>query len=213
MIHLTRSGLVGSADPEELARQFERSHVFRLLQLLPPELIRMVGPLLEYCLWMRSDHGDIATEEIPAEPLAAGILQFATNTPEFLELIRQAARCRQITRFSGRIYRMGPGHFDSWHGDVGPGDRLVGMSINLSPRPYEGGVFRLRDETTGEMLYELPNISLGDAICFRISTRLKHMVTPVVGSEPKIAFAGWFQSGDTDFYSILRRGRAARVPD
>lgn len=98
-------------------------------------------------------------------------------------------------------------HFDPWPADIGitKEDRLVGMSINLSPRPYQGGVFRLRDESTGEILCELSNIGPGDAIFFRISRALKHMVTPLTETEPKTAFAGWFRSGDNDFYSMLKR--------
>ena len=103
---------------------------------------------------------------------------------------------------------MAPGadHFDSWHADVGTThrDRLVGMSINLSPRPYQGGAFLLREEASGEIICALSNIGPGDAICFRISSALKHMVTPLVGKEPKTAFAGWFRSGDRDFYSALK---------
>ena len=103
---------------------------------------------------------------------------------------------------------MAPGadHFDSWHADIGTThrDRLVGMSINLSPRPYQGGVFRLREEASAHIFCELSNTGPGDAICFRISSALKHMVTPLVGTEQKTAFAGWFRSGDCDFYSMLK---------
>jgi hypothetical protein len=80
----------------------------------------------------------------------------------------------------------------------------VGMSINLGRRPYQGGVFRLRDEASGAVLCDLPNTSQGDAIFFRVSPTLKHMVTPIQGTEPKIAFAGWFRSGAMGFYASVR---------
>ena len=131
------------------------------------------------------------------------------NTPPFLELVRRITHCDQITWFGGRVYRMepSPDYFDSWHADTGTThqDRLVGMSINLGARPYQGGVFRLRDEASGTILCELPNTTRGDAIFFRISSALKHMVTPVGGIEPKTAFAGWFRSGEVDYYRDLQR--------
>ena len=205
MIYLTKSGMAGFANLEELAHQFERSHVFRLPRLLHSDLIQMISPRLESCTWMAHEDGKIATEEKPVDATPASILHLATNTPEFLDTIRLITRCEQIKWFSGRVYRMSRDHFDSWHSDRGtPQDRLVGMSVNLSPHRYQGGVFRLRNKTTGETLCELPNTGRGDAICFRISSSLEHMVTPLVGSEHKIAFAGWFQSGDTDFYSMVR---------
>jgi hypothetical protein len=213
VIQLTKSGTAGTADPAELARQFERSHVFRMPRLLHSELMQLISSRLECCAWTTRDDGAIAREDLPADAAPAGVLHLATNTPEFLSLIRRITRCEQIKWFGGRVYRMSPAadHFDSWHADIGisHGNRLVGMSINLSPRPYQGGVFRVRDEASGEVLCELPNTDPGDAIFFRISPNLEHMVTPLVGTEPKIAFAGWFHSGGADFYSMLRSSAVA----
>ena len=202
MIQLTRQGLAGCVDEEHLERQFERAHVFRFPGLLHPDLIRYVTSQLDSCAWTTDDHGSIAREMVPEKPIVAALLNFAANTDAFLSLMRRITHCPRITWFSGRVYRMVPmsGHFDSWHADIGTThqDRLVGMSINLSARPYEGGVFRLREESGGAILCELPNAVPGDAIFFRISPALKHMVTPVEGVEPKTAFAGWFQSGEVE---------------
>jgi hypothetical protein len=196
MIQLTKAGLTGAPNFEELAHQFARSHAFRLPLFLHPDLIAMISSRLEHCSWTTQADGTIAKD-------------FAANTAEFLELIRRITDQPEIKLFGGRIYRMAPAadHFDTWHADLGTThkDRLVGMSINLSGRPYQGGVFRLRDETSGEILFEHSNTGPGDAIFFRISTSLKHMVTSLSGTEPKTAFAGWFRSGDSDFYSILKR--------
>jgi hypothetical protein len=30
------------------------------------------------------------------------------------------------------------------------------------------------------------------------------MISPLLGSEPKTAFAGWFRTSDTDFYDTLK---------
>src|SRR6185436_16132322 len=76
---------------------------------------------------------------------------------------------------------------------------------------YDGGLFRLRDETTGEIVREISNTGRGDALFFRISETLKHMVTAVRGTAPKTAFAGWFHAADVDFYSALRLEAAAPV--
>jgi hypothetical protein len=84
------------------------------------------------------------------------------------------------------------------------------MSINLALHPYQGGVFRLRDETSGRILCDLSNTGAGDAILFRISSGLKHMVTAIEGLVPKTAFAGWFRSGDSNFYRDVCRPASAR---
>jgi hypothetical protein len=119
-------------------------------------------------------------------------------------VVRECTGCHAITRFEGRVYRMVPGtdHHDSWHDDAGEG-RLVGMSLNLGPRPYMGGCFQLREKSERAVPRELPNIIPGNAILFRISPTLAHRVTPVEGIEAKTAFAGWFLSGGSDYFSML----------
>lgn len=209
MIQLTKTSMTGAANFEVLAHQFEQSHAFRLPGLLHPDLLEMISSRLELCCWTTQDDGTIAREALPSDPAPLSVLNFAANSFEFIHLIRRLTNNPEVKLFGGRVYRMEPAvdHFDSWHADIGTAhqDRLVGMSINLSPRPYQGGIFRLRDEASGEIMCELSNTGPGDAIFFRISPALKHMVTPLSGTEPKTAFAGWFRSGDTDFYSTLKQ--------
>jgi hypothetical protein len=209
MIQLTKTSMTGTANCEALSHQFEESHAFRLPRLVHPDLLEIISSRLERCSWATQDDGTIAREALPSDPTPLSVLNFAANTSEFLEMIRHITNIPEIKLFGGRVYRMehAVDHFDSWHADIGTThqDRLVGMSINLSPRPYQGGVFRLRDEADGKILFEHSNIGPGDAIFFRISPALKHMVTPLSGTKPKTAFAGWFRSGDTDFYSTLKQ--------
>ena len=207
MIQLTREGVEGAAEIEPLAQQFGREHVFRLRGLLHPNLMQLVSSRLQSCAWGTRDHGTIAREACPVDLVPRAVLNFATNTSAFLDFVRVVTGCPQIARFDGRVYRMSASadHFDSWHSDFGDTqDRLVGMSINLGSEPYEGGVFRLRDEASKEILCDLPNTVPGDAIFFRISPALKHMVTPLVGSVPKTAFAGWFVTGKLDYFGFLK---------
>jgi hypothetical protein len=214
MIQLTNAGVAGNADMDELAREFDNRHTFLLSQLLGPQLLHEISSRLERCAWTTATHGTIAREASPTDPAPIHILNFAANTAEFLDVVRRVTGAASITRFGGRVYRMVPGadHFDSWHSDLGADrDRLVGMSINLG-EAYDGGLFRLRDETTGAIVREISNTGRGDAIFFRISETLKHMVTAVQGTAPRTAFAGWFHAADRDFYSALRPDAAAPIP-
>lgn len=213
MVQLARHGFVGAPDVVPLAREFRESHVFRLPDLLHSSLLGYLSSQLDSCAWTTRDDGKIAREALPENFGSTSALNFAANTPAFLALIREVTGCVEICGFKGRIYRMAPAadHFDSWHSDVGATtpDRLVGMSINLGRHPYEGGCFRLRDASAGTVLLELPNQRYGSAIFFRISPALEHMVTPVLGSEPKTAFAGWFYGNRTGYYDEIRR----TIPD
>ena len=73
--------------------------------------------------------------------------------------------------------------------------RLVGLSINLTARPYEGGLLQIRDANTEVILAEKANTGYGDAMIFRISPGLEHQVTPVTSDTPRLVLAGWFSSG------------------
>jgi hypothetical protein len=205
MIRLTRTGLLCDEDLGALHAEFARAHAIRLPGLFDPDLMRVISRELESGAWVTNQDGDIAREVRSTDIRAPAVAEFVLNTPELLSAVRRISGCEAIVRFHGRIYRMIPGtdHYDSWHDDCGDG-RLVGISINLGPRPYLGGTFQFRRLDSEDILGELPNIVPGDAILFRISEDLVHRITPMEGAEPKTAFAGWFESGSSDYFTALR---------
>jgi hypothetical protein len=206
MIQLTRTGLRCEANLDALRATFAQAHAVHLPGLFDAELMRMILREMDSCGWAAHQDGDIAREMLPRDIRAPAVADFVANTPGLLDAVRRITDCEAIVRFHGRIYRMIPGadHYDSWHGDCDDG-RLVGMSVNLGPRPYRGGVFQFRKSDTDTVIGEMPNTGRGDAILFRISADLEHRITPMEGTEPKTAFAGWFTSGSKDYYTALRR--------
>lgn len=128
---------------------------------------------------------------------AAPVLQaltFLLNKPEIFRVVEQITDCPEIGRFLGRIYMMRPDsdHYDTWHSDF-DGNRLIGLSLNLSGEYYSGGAFQIKVRKTERILNEIANTITGDAHIFNISSELKHRVAPVSGQVTKIAFSGWFQ--------------------
>lgn len=187
-----------------LRDEFRVHHSVRLPALLNATLIASVLEGTKRGTWIGREHDGIGREVILDDARALDVLHFVANTPRLLALVKEITGCDTITTFEGRVYRMVPGadHFDSWHDDVGA-HRLVGMSLNLGPDPYEGGTFQLRTDGEHAAPRELPNTVPGDAILFRISPELSHRVTPVVGSEPRTAFAGWFLADGVSYFSRL----------
>jgi len=213
MLHETRA--VRHSDPhtEALRAEFQSSHSARLPGLLDAVLVEAVTEGMRRGTWMTNEHDGLGREVILDDVRTLDLLHFVANTPAFLAVVRELTGHTAITRFEGRVYRMIPGtdHHDSWHDDAG-GHRLVGMSLNLGPRPYMGGCFQLREKSEPTVRRELPNLVPGHAILFRISPALTHRVTRVVGAEPKTAFAGWFLSGGSDYFStLLGAARSPRV--
>jgi hypothetical protein len=211
MIQLRKSEVV--ADPRDIERwkiEFQEKHCVLLPKLLEPSLLDFLMERLEQGQWRDQAHEDIGVEVVLEDAPARGLLHFLTNAPVFLKTVQEITGCGPLAQFGGRIYRFIPnsGHYDSWHNDNGNG-RLVAMSLNLSPRGYEGGVFQLREWSSKRILAEIANTGWGDATLFRISGELEHRVTEVTGENPKTAFAGWFKSGNPNPFA----GMSGRYSD
>lgn len=207
MVQLTQAGAVVSASAaelEHLRRQFDRLHCILLPSLLEPELLHLVQHQIDAATFNPKTHEGIGTEVCMAENQAIHMLHFLALAPQLFQFIRQVTGCGRIGCFVGRVYRMVPGsqHYDSWHDDI-IDHRMIGLSINLSPEVYSGGIFQLRERDSQHIIHEVANTGFGDGIIFRLAPHLQHRITEVDGSVPKTAFAGWFQS-EPDFYAALK---------
>jgi len=211
MIQLTARGVIERAgdDLATLAREFASRRCLVLPALLEPSLVARIQQEIDRSPLYERRHGAIAAELCMPENTCLGLLHFLVNDSALFRTIEDITGRRPLTRFHGRVYRRIPGrdHFDSWHNDVREG-RAVGLSLNLSTAPYEGGVFEIRREG-GAALGAIANVGPGDALLFDIEEGLEHRVSPVVGAHAKTAFAGWF-SATRDYLAVLRHDPSLR---
>lgn len=112
---------------------------------------------------------------------------------QLFQSISQITGAKPIRGIHLRVFKFEPdsNFFFPWHDDLSEG-RMVGFSINLSPRPFQGGEFLIRERLNHDVRAEVHNIGYGDAILFEVSPELEHCVRPVLGDVPRIACAGWF---------------------
>jgi hypothetical protein len=216
VITLNRNGVVVTATEgalQALREQFDREHVIRLPGLLDAEHRALTNQYIDEVGFLPRVHDGIGTELCLPDGRAARLLYFLVNDPALFTVIERITGCGPIGCFTGRVYRMVPGRddYDTWHSDAIQ-NRMVGISVNLGP-PYEGGVFQLRDRPSKRMLGEAPNAGPGDAILFRIDKELEHWITPLRGTEPKTAFAGWFRSSPRFLTLEDREGQTEVEPE
>jgi len=209
MIQLTRSGTVlpDSGELMRLRDEFQRECWVRLPQLIEPALLEVLCSGLEQADFRpRVDKG-IGAELCLEFCRTVASFSFLANNHQFFEIVKTIAGCDRIGYFLGRVYRLmeGNGCYDSWHNDI-VGTRMVGMSINLSPRPYSGGLLLLRQRKPERVVAEIANTGFGDGVIFRLESNLEHRITDVEGSVSRTVFAGWFQS-QPDFLSCLKEGQ------
>ena len=214
MIQLTHTGL--TVDRQEIAglrAEFSGVHCVQLPQLLAPSLLSFVQQRLEQGRWETKVYPDVGEEYALDDLPALNLLHFLANLPDFRDLMEEITGRTPLRGFEGRIYRMtaAAGHYDHWHDDtIGP--RLVGMSLNLSPRPFRGGLFQLREYKSERMLAQIANTGQGSALIFRIAEHLQHRISDMEGDEPKTAFAGWFRPDLPDFFEGLRSRALTATP-
>ena len=205
-IQLTPSGPRIAKDEAWFAKkeEFARRHCVVLEDFVAPSLLERVPGWLatsQYDHWEHAYGGVTGTTELVMrgdQPLV-GAFDILLNQPRLFEAIAEFARIEdEMGAFVGRCYKRLPneGHFDAWHDDANA-IRKLGLSISLSPKPVQGGVFSIRSTRTREVLRRVPPRPLGDAHLFRLGRSLEHRVSPVRGTEPKYAFAGWFCGGET----------------
>lgn len=188
-----------------LAEEFARFHTFKIERFIEGELLEKMEAAVKDSTYLpRTDKG-IGHELCMEENLAVHTLRLMLNDASVFEFIERATGCEHVQCFHGRMYKMLPGgeYFDSWHDDS-DGQRMVGMSINFSPKPYAGGTFEIKELEPERYIRKMPNLNVGDAIFFRIADNLKHQVSKMKGTEPKVAFAGWFQNAP-NFIELLRK--------
>ena len=210
MIRLTRSGLVLNGPPAELRQlrqQFDREHHVILPKLLEPELLEMVLRRVEAARFTPNVDDHLTSETTMQDPDTVYLLTFLFNMPAFQRVVQRITGCRRIATFNGRVYRMSAseGHHTVWHNDI-VNHRMVACSLNLGREEFRGGALQLRYRDSKQILHEVHNTGLGDALLIRVSRKLVHRVSPVEGDAPKIALAGWFRWDRKDYHSALRSG-------
>lgn len=215
MIQLAPDGIRGSlsdAEAAALGHDYQTRHCLKLTGLLAPETLDLVRRYIDETPFAHRVHDGIGTEYCLPDGPAVRLMFFLANDPQLHRLIQRLTGCPRIGCFTGRIYRMVPGtaDYDTWHSDCIQA-RMVGMSVNLGPA-YDGGLFQMRDARTREMICEAPNVGPGDAILFRIDDRFEHWITPMAGTVPKTAFAGWFRA-EPEFLSLMDRGGLTPVAE
>ena len=195
-------------DLRSLRAAFEHHHCVRLPRLLDGPLLDRVQSYVDEGEF--SVHEGIRTELCMEQGKAAQLLMLLIDDSHLFEHVSRITGCKRIGRFDGDLYRMmpGPEHEEPWHGEIF-GHHMVEMSLDLSARPYSGGVLEVRDRYTKEVLHSAADIEPGDAVLIRLAPFLQHRVTAVTGDSPRTVYSGQFMRFKKGVNSKLAQSRAA----
>ncbi|HZS48862.1 MAG TPA: hypothetical protein VFC63_27565 [Blastocatellia bacterium] len=200
--------------------QFREQHLVRLPSFIEGNILnRMLHHLeavqLSKDLYFSNKTGLRVGNEMAVDPTspAPNMLTMLLNNSELFKVVEEITGITPIRNFMGRIYLCQPNadHQIYWHDD-NHNNRLVGISVNLSKEPFVGAVLQLRDKASQKILAENANTGLGDAVIFRISSKIEHRTTLLEGTATRTAGAGWFHSYP-DFQSLLRFCKEGKFGD
>jgi hypothetical protein len=208
LIQLTRRGVVFAGSPSDLRAlraQFQRDHYIVLPKLIEPELFQTILKRIESAPFEKKEYDGVVSQSVMNDSLTYSLVAFLLNMPDFQRLVQRIAGCRKIGDFIGRVYRLNPSTDDRivWHNDMCD-HRMITLSLNLTTQEYRGGALQIRRKGSEEILHEVRNTGLGDALLMRIAKKLSHRVLPVEGDVPRTALAGWFRWQKEDFHSRVR---------
>jgi predicted 2-oxoglutarate/Fe(II)-dependent dioxygenase YbiX len=200
IIQLTKSGIVfseGENDLKKLREDYDKNHWIKLPNFLTNEILQFVRGRIEQSEFQEKCYADLgfdSREQRLNDEMTVSMLEFLLNDTKLFKLIEKITGCPQIGCFAGRVYRLNPDtDIDVWHDDD-VYNRMVSVSINLSPQIYSGGILQIQDCNTKQIIQEVSNTGFGDCVIFKIAPYLIHRVTKVTGKYPRTAFAGWFHS-------------------
>lgn len=215
-IQLTASGPRIAKDAAWYAKkeEFAHHHCVVLEDFVSPPLLARVPQWLDTSRYSYAVHrtGTCNLVMHSDQPLVAAFEILLNQAQLFRAIAEFAGLEEDVTFFEGHCSKQLPidSHFGAWHNDVAT-TKLVGLSISLSPKPVQGGVFLLRRAQTGEVCRQVPAGKLGDAHLFRLGKSLEHRVSSVRGKHARYAFGGAFRSGE-GHRGALRSGFARSTP-
>lgn len=207
IIQITKSGTKFSDSDDDISlmsSEFNQNHHIKLFNFLDTELLDFIQPYVDNSEFIETPNElGLGIETRIKDNPALHLLHFLMNDQKLYKIIEQITGCEKIGCFDGRIYHVTSEHkgYDRWHDDNGR-TRMIAVSINLSTRIYSGGTLQIRDANSREVLHKVPNTGYGDAVIFRISPDLEHMVTDIESKEKKVAYAGWFHK-EPDHLSLV----------
>ncbi len=195
-----RIEITASSDDLERARQsYLDRHFIALPGLLEIGTINWILDRLATAAFEPTDDDHRYLSGLqPVDRSINSALSFLFNDPQILSFVRLVTNCGPIDGFGGRVLRFEPGgeHYVRWHDDSETGPhRVMTLRINLSRRPFRGGVLQFRRDRGEPVLSEYDDKTCGNAVLFRASQSL-HRNTPILGGAAKTTFTGWFYRGN-----------------
>lgn len=116
------------------------------------------------------------------------------DRPELRDWLARVCGTSDLGRVVGRLVETRPGQEGGlrWHDDLIDPQRRLGVVVNLTSVPYEGGLFEMRRKGENTPFCVFQHTKPGTMMVFAVNAGVEHRVTPVISGGPRRVFAGWY---------------------
>lgn len=193
---INRMGTEIAADPADWRPGFDRVPALALEDALAPDLLDLLMRQVASASYIDDDVRYIGTRQIESPQRIGGSISLMLGRGELFDWLERATGCGPIKALAGRIAQTRANDQDElvWHDDNDSPDRLLGVVINLSDQPFEGGLFELRRKGESEPLFAYRHVQPGSITLFAVRRDLEHRVLPVTAGGPRRVYAGWMMA-------------------
>ena len=186
-------------DVESYRDQFRSHQVVEFREAFAPGFLDMLDTLADGSTFVQEEVKGLGYRAIEQPPISGGLIMLALARPEFLSWIKEVTGVDGVNDVVGKVVESGrePGEKLDWHDDLSQPHRRLGVTINLSQAPYEGGMFELRRKGETDLLFRYKHDCKGAMLVFKVNDALEPQVTPVTDGLRRV-FAGWFVHRDPE---------------
>ena len=176
------------------AEEFRRQRVIVCGDLLEADLLAAVLQRCRTGQFVPDVVAGLGAREVESPSRAGAALNIALSRAPLLRWVEAATGRDGLARVEGRVVQTRANGIDGleWHDDLNVPARKLGITINLSDAPYDGGDFELRDAQSHELVTRYHHHVPGTALLFDVDAASQHRVLPVGSGGPRRVFTGWF---------------------
>jgi hypothetical protein len=184
-------------DPAGYRAGFAERPALLFDDVFAPDLHARIMALAAAAPFVDEEIAQVGTREVESPQRIGGMIGLLLNRPVLRDWIEEATGLSPVRAISGRLAQFRANGCDAlgWHNDFGlqdVGNRLLGVVINLSDTPFEGGRFELRRLGETQPIVSHHYDRPGSMMLFAVRRDLEHRVEPVLGGGPRRIYAGWF---------------------
>ena len=185
------------ASPGAVAAEFSKHRAIACANAIEPNLLASLMRLCREGHFDSNEVKDLGHREVENPQRAGRTLTHVLKRAELIGWIERATGCGPLETVEGRVVRSLANNHDQllWHDDLDDPLRRLAITVNLSEHGYEGGLFELREKSTGKMLVAHHHLEPGTALIFDVGYDIEHRLLPVTSGGPRCVYTGWFYKG------------------